>query len=734
MATLATSLTSTGNLLVNGTFDEVTLPSGSLLFDGTGDFIKTPTNSAFDLSSGNFTIEFFAYFTSVIAGQHILTNYNNPGGNLGLAIYTTSIGTLNYYLSSTGSTIDIASGSLIGNISTGIWYHIALVRNGSTFTPYLNGVAGTTATSASAVYDNSFFNIGGDGYTNINQSFFGYLTNFRYVKGAALYTANFTPSIGILESTANTSLLLNVLNSTDFIKDNSRNNFSVTRNGNTAYNSLSPFNRGAHSVSNNTVFTRLSDEVSLDAGSIFFDGTGDYLTVTNSAALQLTDATAFTIECWVYPTNLTSPSKYIFENFNSSSPFQGYGLAYNINSTNAVEWWDGGGTWANTGITLTTNEWTHIAVTYEGSGTTRRFFKNGVLSGSAGTVSSSINYTAGACSIGAQEAGNSPWFGYISNLRILKGTALYTANFTPQQTILDSTANTSLLLNVLTSTDFKKDSSPNNFTVIANGDAAWNANGPFNQGVTRLVERRLSNATLVKDQFDEFTGAPVVDSSLVLWLDAEQPSSYVGSGSNWVDLSRSSANVTLYNTPTFTRVLNGGRLSFVPASTQYGEMNNLGSLSTWTVEAWFRTTASLGGYYTAIFGQQDYINKINFYIGNGDYDNTIRVGFSNAGFWGGGVITSGFTPTVMTWYHVVGTYEGTVLRQYVNGLENSNVSNSSGSGSNGGNYRIARSGFGDTSAGNLVPAEIAVLRLYNRNLSADEISQNFNALRRRFSI
>lgn len=238
-----------------------------------------------------------------------------------------------------------------------------------------------------------------------------------------------------------------VSNNTTFI-DSSANAFTVTRNGDTRQSGFNPFSQAS-------------------SGSGYFDGTGDYLTVTNASALQLNNTTAFTIECWVYPTSLPSPV-YIVENYNQVSPFQGYSLAYSVGGTGTITFWDGGGLWINTGITLSLNEWTHIAVTYEGSGSTRRFFKNGVQSGSAGTVSSGINYTAGSCSIGAQEAGTTPWLGYISNLRIVKGTAVYTSNFTPPTSPLTAITNTSLLL--LTDNYSIVNSTPTNLPVTINGN------------------------------------------------------------------------------------------------------------------------------------------------------------------------------------------------------------------------------------------------------------------------
>jgi hypothetical protein len=68
-----------------------------------------------------------------------------------------------------------------------------LVRNGSTFTPYLNGVAGTTATSASALFTNNKpTNIGAQYNAGASAFFNGYIDSLRITKGYARYTSNFT--------------------------------------------------------------------------------------------------------------------------------------------------------------------------------------------------------------------------------------------------------------------------------------------------------------------------------------------------------------------------------------------------------------------------------------------------------------------------------------------------------------------------------------------------------------
>jgi len=166
--------------------------TGSLAFDGTGDYLTTPatTNNRIN-TTGNFTIEFWAYFNSVALGQRLIA-WDNDSNNFVIAIYTNSNGNLAYYISATGNAWNIAQAVTMGSIAINTWYHIALVRNGSTFTPYINGVAGNATTSSDTLYSSTLpFVIAatGSGGSNFN----GYIDDFRITKGYARYTANFTP-------------------------------------------------------------------------------------------------------------------------------------------------------------------------------------------------------------------------------------------------------------------------------------------------------------------------------------------------------------------------------------------------------------------------------------------------------------------------------------------------------------------------------------------------------------
>lgn len=250
-----------------------------------------------------------------------------------------------------------------------------------------------------------------------------------------------------------------------------------------------------------------------------------------------------------------------------------------------------------------------------------------------------------------------------------------------------------------------------------------------------VAKRENSTGILqVANEFDEFTGAPIVDSSLKVWVDAAQSSSYSGSGTAWNNLSPATGSFTLYNTPTFSGLNSGGAFSFLPSSFEYADNGtNLGNMPQYTVEAWAKTTASLTSYVTAIVTNQfNLASSLNFSLGTNfaPTNYTITAGFFD-GSWHN---PTGFTPSVNVWYHYVGTYDGTTLRFYVNGSQNSSL-NYSGTPGSGGTIRIARRwDSADNDSVNFFPGEIGVVRVYNRALTADEISTNFAAHRNRYGI
>jgi hypothetical protein len=212
-------------------------------------------------------------------------------------------------------------------------------------------------------------------------------------------------------------------------------------------------------------------QVSGTNGSVSFNGTSQYLTVADAVPLRLVSATAWTIECWIYYTGSGSGSILVKDGV------QGVNVpAYELHvSSGYVR-----GTVSSIGVTqqilisstlLPTNAWTHIAFVLNSG--TYTLYQNGVSVATAAVVQTVGNFAPGALYIGYQDSGSAGAYisANISNVRIVKGTALYTTAFTPPSGRLPLVANTSLLLNTVYGSNFLVDSSTNAYTVTNNGTA-----------------------------------------------------------------------------------------------------------------------------------------------------------------------------------------------------------------------------------------------------------------------
>ena len=165
----------------------------SIAFDGNSDYFSVPSSVDFEFGSGDFTIEFFAYINSYATIAAFISRSMWNGGNGGTPWIVVALnGKINFFATdnSTGTWgVDRA-----GNVSApaGQWNHIAVVRNGSSFNVYVNGVAGTAKTFAGVIQSSTSSLISGV-YNNTLGSVNGYIDDLRITKGIARYTANFTP-------------------------------------------------------------------------------------------------------------------------------------------------------------------------------------------------------------------------------------------------------------------------------------------------------------------------------------------------------------------------------------------------------------------------------------------------------------------------------------------------------------------------------------------------------------
>lgn len=204
--------------------------------------------------------------------------------------------------------------------------------------------------------------------------------------------------------------------------------------------------------------------------SVFFDGTGDNLETPNSAAFQFGTGD-FTVEGWIYVTGALSGYRIIAQCAANNSWSTGWSL---VIFNDRLNLWLNSNNIALSGAgTVLANTWQHVAVTR--SGTTITLWING-SSVATGTSSDNLVPTR-AMTIGAEASPFAyPFQGYISNVRIVKGTAVYTGNFTPPTAPLSPISGTSLL--TCKDSTFK-DNSTNNFAITVNGNSAISSLSPL---------------------------------------------------------------------------------------------------------------------------------------------------------------------------------------------------------------------------------------------------------------
>lgn len=162
-------------------------------FNSSNQFISFAGNSAFALGTGDFTIEWFQYQTDNNNWPRIFAIGSYPNTSIGCSI---EYGT--FYAWAPGA-------NSFGSVSVkNAWHHFAIVRRSGTLYVYRNGQSiGTPKANTSNITDsNTTLYIGVENGGAPSTWFGGYITNFRWTKGLAVYTGNFTTPTSALTWTA----------------------------------------------------------------------------------------------------------------------------------------------------------------------------------------------------------------------------------------------------------------------------------------------------------------------------------------------------------------------------------------------------------------------------------------------------------------------------------------------------------------------------------------------------
>jgi hypothetical protein len=377
---------------------------GSGYFDGSS-YLTTPSSSQ-PVASGDFTISAWFYLTSFSNSYYVVGGNWTSGLTSEWLIQIQNNGAIRFLTN--GST----SFSSSGLVSLNQWYYFSATRSGTTVTASLNGtsfasysLSGSLGLSSESIYI-------GEQAGN-NWPFAGYISDFRFV------TSNLGSTVPTIPATAvsGTQLLTNFTNAG--IPDLAMQNDLQTV--------------GSAQVSTSVV--------KYGTGSIYTNGSGNYLSMRGTPVNSLAGTGNFTVEMWVYPT--ATPPIYdamlLSRGVTSGSGNYAFGLSGgNTGTTLAPFIADLNSPILTTSTAVSLNTWTHIA--WVRSGTTWYIFVNGTQTGTTAssrtfTDNSSDTVYLGASSYSPSDS-NRCYTGYIDDARVTTGYARYTSNFTPPTSAL----------------------------------------------------------------------------------------------------------------------------------------------------------------------------------------------------------------------------------------------------------------------------------------------------------
>jgi hypothetical protein len=373
--------TLTGTTLVDGIFGK------ARSFNGTSDYISVPNSTDLDFSNNNFTVDWWEYRTSSTDGRSSMHRGASGGQVAPFLLGYTSANILYVYMSSNGSSWDIASAKSLGAITLNQWVHLAVVRNGTTFTTYKNGVQQDTWTSSLALQTRSEPMEIGRYYTAGATYFMGSIDEVRIsnvVRSADQIAEAYrlgrdkraTKTISSTENLTNPSKLLfqfagdrlgtygqmTVGNSAFANYEPDANTVGLWHleeaTGNGAY--LKDSAGSNHGTPVGTTFTQgkigKGRLINLAAATqTEYINTG----ITNTASANFSNA--FSASAWIYPTAYDASHNTVI------GQETGFLFAFNSAGASSNYIYAGGG-WTSFGCgTIPLNQWTYYGLTYDGA-------------------------------------------------------------------------------------------------------------------------------------------------------------------------------------------------------------------------------------------------------------------------------------------------------------------------------------------------------------------------------
>ncbi|MGE5371251.1 MAG: LamG domain-containing protein [Solirubrobacterales bacterium] len=381
-----------------------------------GDSLAVSQSENLNFGAGDFTIDCWAFFDSLTSSDNNFTTiFAQQSGSDEMMLWYYPGNQLRFI--ATGTTnVDVVNGA--SAVSANAWHHLAVVRSGNVFSIYVDGVLHNSRTVSTTLSNiNAPLQMG---LTGSSFNFCGNIDEFRVSKGIARWTSNFTPSSTPYTPDAYTELLLHM--------DGADNGNAFTCES------------GSH-----VLMTRVGSTVTktgtkmLGSASASFNGTTDFLTLPDSDHYYF-GTNDFAIDGYVYfPTlpsdrivslvgqtgTVSDSNQWAFSIDFRTAAHLGLWFTEYIGGTNMVTVAEGSCTaWEP-------NRWYHVAVVRNGN--TWTIYRDGQPLAST-TSSAAMNNLSGVLSIGSDIYNGSVrnfFYGYIDELRISKGVARHSCNFTP---------------------------------------------------------------------------------------------------------------------------------------------------------------------------------------------------------------------------------------------------------------------------------------------------------------
>lgn len=387
----------------------------SVYFDGSGDYLTVPSHLGLDLSSMDFTIEGWFYVPSVGATMTFLdkdgvTGSYYPQYQVGM----NAAGKLVAYLA-TGAVSAGTAYTGTTDITEDAWHHFAVVKYGTLCIGFLDGNQEWSATANAMANQGRVLNMGRETGANY---FTGYMDDLRITKGKARYTAAFSVPTAAFPTTELTGQDQHFFKTSLLLHGNGSNNSQVILDS-----SPSP---KVPTVGGDAKLS--STQKKFGDTSMYFDGTGDYLSFAHNADFNLSSGD-WTIECWVYVSSHASTMVICNKDGISGSTYCQYDIGIKVTTGYLSCYLATASGSAGTAYTgdheITVDAWHHIAVVNYNE--TCIGFVDGHQQWSA--AKHAMADGSRALTIGKENSSANPFTGYIEDLRITKGFARYTADF-----------------------------------------------------------------------------------------------------------------------------------------------------------------------------------------------------------------------------------------------------------------------------------------------------------------